>query len=97
MANPARGSYHNRGSAVDLTIIDLRTGKELNMGTGFDNFTDSAHHSFKNLPEEILKNRILLKSVMEKHGFKALETEWWHYTFQSDIKFDVMDIPFYKL
>ncbi|HUN04811.1 MAG TPA: M15 family metallopeptidase [Niabella sp.] len=97
VANPARGSYHNRGSAVDLTIIDLRTGKELNMGTGFDNFTDSAHHSFKNLPEEILKNRILLKSVMEKHGFKALETEWWHYTFQSDIKFDVMDIPFYKL
>jgi len=97
VANPARGSYHNRGTAVDLTIIDLKTGKELNMGTGFDNFTDSAHHSFKNLSEEILKNRTLLKSAMEKHGFKALETEWWHYTFQSETKFDVMDIPFYKL
>ncbi|MBK7099764.1 MAG: M15 family metallopeptidase [Sphingobacteriales bacterium] len=47
VANPARGSYHNRGTAVDLTIIDLKTRKELNMGTGFDNFTDSAHHSFK--------------------------------------------------
>ena len=52
MANPAKGSGHNRGLAVDLTMIDLKTGKELDMGTGFDNFTDTAHHAFtKNLPE----------------------------------------------
>ena len=55
------------------TIIDLKTGKELNMGTGFDNFTDSAHHSFTNLPKEILENRNLLKSTMEKYGFKFLK------------------------
>jgi D-alanyl-D-alanine dipeptidase len=52
---PTLRSGHNRGIAVDLTIIQLKTGKELNMGTGFDNFTDTAHHVFKHLPEEILQ------------------------------------------
>ena len=64
VANPSKGSGHNRGIAVDLTIINLKTGQELNMGTGFDNFTDTAHQTFTNLPEEILQNRGLLKSTM---------------------------------
>ena len=55
VADPKKGSGHNRGIAVDLTIIDRTTGKELDMGTGFDNFTDTAHQTFKNLPPEILK------------------------------------------
>lgn len=97
VANPSRGSKHNRGTAVDLTIIDLKTGTELNMGTGFDNFTDTAHHSFKNLPKEILQNRELLKKLMEKYGFVAYNEEWWHYNFKSDTKFEVMDIPVRKL
>src|ERR1022692_4290770 len=66
VANPAQGSGHNRGIAVDLTIINLKTKKELKMPTGFDNFTDSAHHDFMNLPDEVLKNRNLLKETMEK-------------------------------
>ena len=78
-ANPAKGSGHNRGLAVDLTLVELKSGKELNMGTGFDNFSDTAHHDFKSLPQEVLTNRDLLKTIMSKHGFKALETEWWHY------------------
>lgn len=97
VANPARGSNHNRGTAVDLTIINLKTGKELNMGTGFDNFSDSAHHDFTNLPEQVLLNRELLKTVMEKNGFTLYNEEWWHYTFKSDIKFEVLDIPLKKL
>ncbi len=97
VANPAKGSGHNKGIAVDLTIINLKTGKELNMGTGFDNFTDSAHQTFTDLPEEVLQNRTLLKSTMEKYGFKPLETEWWHYYLAESDKFEVMDIDFKKL
>lgn len=97
VANPAKGSGHNRGLAVDLTIIELKTGKELDMGTGFDNFTDTAHHTFTVLPEKILQNRILLKEVMQKHGFKLFETEWWHYSWPNDRNYEVMDIEFKKL
>ncbi len=80
VANPSKGSGHNRGITVDLTIINLKTRLELNMGTGFDNFSDTAHHSFTNLSEDILQNRILLKTTMEKYGFKAYNEEWWHYS-----------------
>lgn len=97
VANPIKGSNHNRGTAVDLTLINLQTGKELNMGTGFDNFSDTAHHSFKHLPPEVLANRNRLRTLMNRYGFTELETEWWHYTFKSPVKFDVLDIPFKKL
>jgi D-alanyl-D-alanine dipeptidase len=96
-ANPSKGSGHNRGIAADLTIINLKTGKELDMGTGFDNFTDSAHHAFTKLPEEVLQNRLLLKSTMEKYGFKAFDTEWWHYFLDNGSKYEILDIDFKKL
>jgi len=91
VSDPKKGSGHNRGIAVDLTIIDRTTGKELDMGTGFDNFTDTAHQTFKNLPLEILNNRGLLKTVMEKNGFVAMETEWWHF-FWNNQDFELLDI-----
>jgi D-alanyl-D-alanine dipeptidase len=91
VADPKKGSGHNRGIAVDLTIIDRTTGKELDMGTGFDNFTDTAHQNFKNLSPGILDNRALLKTVMEKNGFVALETEWWHF-FWNNPDFELLDI-----
>ncbi len=97
VANPSKGSGHNRGIAVDLTIISMKTGKELNMGTGFDNFSDTAHQDFMKLPEEVLQNRQLLKSTMEKYGFKAFETEWWHYFFPGSDKYEILDIDFKKL
>jgi len=97
VANPSKGSGHNRGLAIDLTIVNLKDGLEFNMGTGFDNFTDTAHHSFKSLPTLVLQNRSLLKETMEKYGFKALETEWWHYSWPNDRKYDVLDIKFKKL
>ncbi|XVJ65238.1 MAG: M15 family metallopeptidase [Lacibacter sp.] len=97
VANPAKGSGHNRGLAIDLTIVDLKTGKELDMGTGFDNFTDTAHHTFTALPQSVLQNRKILKEVMLKHGFKLFETEWWHYSWPNDRNYEVLDLSFEKL
>jgi zinc D-Ala-D-Ala dipeptidase len=93
-ASPAKGSGHNRGIAVDVTIIRLDNGAELDMGTGFDDFTDTAQHSFKALPQAVLHNRQLLKTMMAKYGFEALETEWWHYAFTAGKNYDLLDVPF---
>jgi zinc D-Ala-D-Ala dipeptidase len=97
VADPKKGSGHNRGIAVDLTIINLATNQELKMPTGFDNFTDSAHQDFTNLPEEILLNRKLLKQTMEKFGFNSFATEWWHYSLPNPEKYDVLDLSFNQL
>ncbi len=96
-ADPKKGSGHNRGVAIDLTIIDLKTKAELNMGTGFDNFTDTAHHDFKNLSPQILQNRLLLRKLMEANGFKVLETEWWHYTLPDAKQYPLLNISFDEL
>jgi len=97
VANPAKGSGHNRGIAIDLTIVDKKSGQECDMGTGFDHFSDTAHHSFQSLPKAVLQNRALLRNLMEKNGFKAYEEEWWHYSWPDPIRFEVLDIPFSKL
>ncbi len=98
VANPAQGSGHNKGISVDLTIIDLKTGLPLDMGTSFDNFTDSAHHNFTpNLNADIIKNRTLLKNIMLQYGFKILETEWWHYSWVSKESYDVLDFSFKEM
>ncbi|WP_460568415.1 M15 family metallopeptidase [Flaviaesturariibacter terrae] len=97
VADPAKGSGHNRGLAVDLTLVSLQNGKELPMGTGFDNFSDSAHSDFKNLPPAVLRNRALLRAVMEHFGFTVLPTEWWHFYWPNDRNYDVLDLPFRKL
>jgi zinc D-Ala-D-Ala dipeptidase len=94
VAHPASGSGHNKGLAVDLTIINLATKKEIAMPTGFDNFSDTAHHSFTDLSTEVLNNRALLKNVMEYFGFNALATEWWHYSFKMEVKPPVFDLNF---
>jgi zinc D-Ala-D-Ala dipeptidase len=97
VAHPAKGSGHNRGAAVDLTIIQLKTGTELNMGTGFDNFSDTAHQDYTRLPEEVLQNRQLLRSTMVKHGFRIYSEEWWHYSWPEAATFELLDIDFKKL
>jgi len=78
VAHPKKGSVHNRGGAVDITLVDLK-GKELDMGTTFDFFGRKAYHDYFEHPGHILKNRKLLKETMEKYGFKSIRTEWWHY------------------
>lgn len=78
VANPVKGSIHNKGGAVDITLETLE-GTELDMGTDFDFFGKRAYHDNLDLPKPILDNRKLLKKTMEKHGFWSIRTEWWHY------------------
>jgi D-alanyl-D-alanine dipeptidase len=82
VADPRKGSIHNRGGAVDLTIVDSN-GEELDMGTGFDFFGPEANHNYQDLPNEVLANRRKLKTLLQKHGFAAIRSEWWHYNFQA--------------
>jgi zinc D-Ala-D-Ala dipeptidase len=93
VADPAKGSRHNRGAAVDLTLIDLRTGVEVPMPTGYDDFTSRAAHAFTDLPADALANRALLRDVMTRHGFEPLPSEWWHYDFRGWERFELMDVP----
>jgi D-alanyl-D-alanine dipeptidase len=79
VADPKKGSHHNRGCAVDVTLVDS-LGNEIEMPTGFDDFTEKAHHDFMDLPENVLKNREMLKKIMEDAGFIPLNSEWWHYS-----------------
>jgi D-alanyl-D-alanine dipeptidase len=78
VANPKKGSIHNKGGAVDITLVTL-DGEELDMGTDFDFFGKKAYHDNFDLPENILANRKLLKETMEAYGFWSIRTEWWHY------------------
>lgn len=97
VANPNKGSRHNRGCAVDLTLIDLKTGKELKMPTAYDSFAEQASVTYNNLPHQIIKNREFLIQTMRKFGFRVLKNEWWHYDFNGWQAFNLMDIPFQKL
>ena len=85
VANPAKGSIHNRGGAVDISLVDKR-GKELNMGTAFDFFGKEAGHNYTRLSKKIIKNRILLKTVMVENNFKIFDSEWWHYNLKDASK-----------
>ncbi len=78
VANPKKGSIHNKGGAVDITLVDS-DGNELNMGTKFDFFGEEASHNYLNLTPEILSNRKFLKEIMLQHNFKSFDSEWWHY------------------
>lgn len=78
VANPVKGSIHNKGGAVDITLIDF-DGKKLDMGTDFDFFGKEAHHDYTALSTTVIENRTLLKETMEENGFWSIRTEWWHY------------------
>jgi zinc D-Ala-D-Ala dipeptidase len=93
VANPVRGSNHNRGASVDLTIVD-RNGKELEMPTGFDNFTEKAHRDYQGGSAASRKNSALLERVMKAQGFMSISTEWWHFDAEDWEKFAIFDIPF---
>lgn len=85
VANPAKGSKHNRGAAVDLTLVDAQ-GKELNMGTPFDFFGKEAHHTYTEHPKEVLENRKQLKETLDKFNFKSIYSEWWHYEYRPEMQ-----------
>ncbi len=93
VADPSKGSRHNRGAAVDITIIDS-TGVQLDMGTEYDNFTERAHYAYPDLPEKVKKNRKLLHDTMIKFGFEPIDTEWWHFDYHGWKNFSILDYTF---
>jgi len=85
VANPKKGSIHNRGGAVDISLVDA-SGKELDMGTSFDFFGIEASHNYSKFSKEIISNRKFLKNVMIKNGFNSFDSEWWHYNLKTGLK-----------
>src|SRR5690606_6954751 len=75
---------HSRGSTIELPIIDLKTKKELDMGVAFDFFGEESGHDYTKLSNTQKQNRIKLKKIMEKYGFRAYSKEWWHYTYNDE-------------
>ncbi len=82
VADPNKGSIHNRGGAVDITLVDS-TGVAIDMGTSFDFFGIEASHDYENLSEEVKENRRLLRKIMTRSGFRIFESEWWHYNLKN--------------
>lgn len=97
VANPAKGSKHNRGCAVDLTLINLKTGKEVAMATPYDSFSAAAAANYEPVTSEVRKNREFLIATMKKYNMNVLDNEWWHYDFIGWQNYNLMDIPFEKL
>jgi len=97
VANPRFGSRHNRGCAVDVSLVDLTTKQEIAMPTVFDDFTEKAHTKYTNLPQEVIANRNFLISVMKHFGFTVYHYEWWHFDFNGWENFPLMDLTFEEL
>lgn len=97
VASPYKGSRHNRGCALDLTLVELKTGKELAMPTGYDSFKKEAWPSTPVKDPVVRKNRDTLIGIMQKHGFKVNGSEWWHYDFRGWSKYEILDIDFEEL
>ena len=80
----AKQSSHSRGSTVDLTLLDMRTGKELDMGGPFDLFSEVSHPDYRGITEEQYDNRMFLQNVMLRNGFTGIDCEWWHFTLKDE-------------
>lgn len=80
----SKHSGHSRGSTVDLTLVNMKTGKEIDMGGVFDYFGELSHPSYKGITKEQYDNRMLLQEGMKKNGFHPITTEWWHFTLDNE-------------
>lgn len=94
VANPKRGSKHNRGCAVDLTLYDLKTSALVEMPTEFDDFSEKAHRDYSGASANATANRTRLQTYFELQGFIGLSNEWWHFDFAGWVNYPVMDVPF---
>ncbi|HYK41265.1 MAG TPA: M15 family metallopeptidase [Thermoanaerobaculia bacterium] len=94
VANPAKGSKHNRGCAVDLSLYVLATGAEAEMPSTYDEFSDRASPKYKGGPPELLARRDLLRATMEREGFEVDPGEWWHYNYRDWRSYPILDVPF---
>jgi len=94
VASPYSGSRHNRGAAVDISLMDIKTGMELEMPTDYDSFSDTAAPDFYDLPENVKLNRDLLIKLMRDNGFTVYHSEWWHFDYQNWKDYELLDLSF---
>lgn len=94
VANPSQGSRHNRGCAVDLSLYDLKTGKEIEMPGAYDEMTERSYPNYKGGTEQQRKMRDLLRAAMEADGFKVFDVEWWHFDYKDWREYPILNISF---
>ena len=97
VADPKQGSRHNRGCAIDLTLWNLEENRPAKMPSAYDDFSQKAHSDYQGGTPKARANRALLRKVMERHGFKVLSNEWWHFDYQGWENYPVLDVPFEAL
>jgi D-alanyl-D-alanine dipeptidase len=97
VADPRKGSRHNRGCAVDLSLYDLATGREVEMPSGYDEMTPRAYPDYEGGSAEARARREVLRAAMEAEGFTVYSSEWWHYDYKDWPRYPVLDVPFEAL
>jgi D-alanyl-D-alanine dipeptidase len=94
VANPSKGSRHNRGCAVDLTLYDLKTGREVSMTGEYDEMSERSHINYAGGTQEQRRLRDLLRAAMEAEGFAVYEPEWWHYDYKDWKQYPILNLSF---
>lgn len=97
VADPRRGSRHNRGCAIDLTLYDLASGREVAMPSGYDEMSERAHPAYAGGDPDARRRRDLLRAAMEAEGFSVYEIEWWHFDYRDWRLYPILDLPFERL
>ena len=97
VANPAEGSKHNRGCAVDLSLYDLKTGHEVKMPSVYDEMSERAYPNYRGGTADERARRDLLRAAMEKEGFAVYPKEWWHFDYKSWKKYPILNLPFSQI
>jgi D-alanyl-D-alanine dipeptidase len=97
VADPAKGSRHNRGCAVDLSLYDLKTGREIEMTGVYDEMSERSYPTYTGGTAEQRRMRDLLRTAMEKQGFTVYETEWWHFDYRDWQKYAIQNVPFEEI
>ena len=97
VADPKQGSRHNRGCAVDLSLYDLRTGREVEMTGAYDEMSERSYPTYTGGTAEQRRTRDLLRAAMEAQGFTVYDVEWWHFDYQDWRLYPILDIPFERL
>lgn len=97
VADPSKGSRHNRGCAVDLTLYDLKTGREVSMPSDYDEMTERSHISYAGGTPEQRRLRDTLRAAMEAEGFNVYEPEWWHYDYKDWKQYPILNLSFSEI
>lgn len=97
VADPSKGSRHNRGCAVDLTLYDLKTGMEVTMTSYYDEFSERSHPDYKGGTEQQRAARDLLRKMMESEGFTVYEEEWWHFDYKDWREYPILNLKFSEI